>query len=85
MKKLTLEKAQELLEFLKGKAANGDITMSQENYLQALELALTLLDAQEEAEQFGSAFILCRAGEAPHKVSPDKVRLVLPRSAQETL
>ena len=47
MKKLTLEKAQELLEFLKGKAASGDITISQENYLQAVELAVTALEAQE--------------------------------------
>lgn len=46
MKKLTLEKAQELLEFLKGKAATGDITMSQENYLQAMELAVMALEAQ---------------------------------------
>jgi len=43
MKKLTLEKAQELLEFLKGKAATGDITISQENYLQAMELAVMVL------------------------------------------
>ena len=47
MKKLTLEKAQELLEFLKGKAADGDITMSQENYLQAMELAVIVLEARE--------------------------------------
>lgn len=46
MKKLTLEKAQELLEFLKGKAATGDITISQENYLQAMELAVMALEAQ---------------------------------------
>lgn len=47
MKKLTLEKAQELLEFLKGKAATGDITISQENYLQAMELAVMVLEARE--------------------------------------
>ncbi|MFU2318957.1 hypothetical protein [Rahnella sp. PCH160] len=46
MKNLTLEKAQELLEFLKGKAADGDITMSQENYLQAMELAVMVLAAK---------------------------------------
>jgi len=44
MKKLTLEKAQELLEFLKGKAADGDITLAQENYLQAMELAVIALE-----------------------------------------
>lgn len=85
MKKLTFEKAQQLLEFLKGKASTGDITMSQENYLQAIELAMTLMDAQEEAERFGSAVILCRAGEVPQKVSPDRIRLVGPRSAQGDL
>ncbi|MBU9812353.1 hypothetical protein J1785_21810 [Rahnella sp. SL6] len=47
MKKLTLEKAQELLEFLKGKAASGDITISQENYLQAMELAVMALSAMQ--------------------------------------
>ena len=47
MKKLTLGKAQELLEFLKGKAANGDITISQENYLQAMELAVIVLETRE--------------------------------------
>ena len=47
MKNLTLEKARELLEFLKGKAASGDITISQENYLQAVELAVMVLEARE--------------------------------------
>jgi|GEM_PF-4165094 len=46
MKKLTLEKAQEILEFLQGKAADGDITLSQENYLQAMELAVMALSAK---------------------------------------
>lgn len=46
MKKLTLEKAQELLEFLKGKAADGDITLAQENYLHALELAVMAISTK---------------------------------------
>ncbi|MCW2454645.1 UNVERIFIED_ORG: hypothetical protein M2414_002384 [Rahnella aquatilis] len=44
MKKLTLEKAREILEFLQGKAAEGDITLAQENYLQAMELAVIALE-----------------------------------------
>lgn len=51
MKKLTLEKARELLEFLKGKAASGDITISQENYLQAVELAVMVLEIRELTSQ----------------------------------
>ena len=46
MKKLTLEKAREILEFLQGKAAEGDITLAQENYLQAMELAVMALSAK---------------------------------------
>lgn len=54
MKKLTLEKAQELLEFLKGKAADGDITLAQENYLQAMELAVMVLSAKPSGFLFTS-------------------------------
>ncbi|CAH0325905.1 hypothetical protein SRABI106_04546 [Rahnella aquatilis] len=48
MKKLTLEKAQEILEFLQGKAVEGDITLAQENYLQAMELAVKALSAKQD-------------------------------------
>ncbi|WP_439292061.1 MULTISPECIES: hypothetical protein [Rahnella] len=75
MKKLTLEKAQELLEFLKGKAANGDITISQENYLQAIELAVMVLNAQEDAEKYGTGFVACFSGGEVKKGDPEKVRI----------
>lgn len=75
MKKLTLEKAQELLEFLKGKAADGDITISQENYLQAVELAVTVLNAQEDAEKYGTGFVACFSGGEVKKGDPEKVRI----------
>ena len=75
MKKLTLEKAQELLEFLIGKAANGDITISQENYLQAIELAVMVLNAQEDAEKYGTGFVACFSGGEVKKGDPEKVRI----------
>lgn len=75
MKKLTLEKAQDLLEFLKGKAADGNITLAQENYLQALELALPVLEAKRDAEKYGTGFVACFAGGEVKKGDPEKVRI----------
>lgn len=75
MKKLTVEKAQELLEFLTEKAKDGNITLAQENYLQALELALPVLEAKRDAEMFGSGFVACFTGGEVRKGDPDKVRI----------
>lgn len=75
MKKLTILKAHELFEFLSEKAGSGNITLAQEHYLQALELALIVLSAQEDAEKYGTGFVACFSGGEVKKRDPEKVRI----------
>lgn len=75
MKKLTVSKAKELHQFLKDRASDNNITLAQENYLQAIELALIVLGAQEDAEKYGTGFVACFAGGEVKKGDPEKVRI----------
>ena len=75
MKTLTVEKAQELIAFLSDKAKDGNITLAQENYLQALEMALLVLESKRDAEIYGNGFVACFAGGEVRKADPQKVRI----------
>ena len=75
MKKLTISRAHELFEFLSEKSGSGNITLAQEHYLQALELALIVLSAQEDAEKYGTGFVACFSGGEVKKGDPEKVRI----------
>ena len=69
--KLTTERARARIDQLTAPAR--ELSMKEQDYLQALTLALLVLDAQEDATQYGSGFVSCINGEEPKKADPQRV------------
>lgn len=71
--KLTAEKARQLLDELK---AGGGIVATQPRrdlFVEAVQLALLVLEAQQDAENYGSGFVACFSGQEPKKADANRV------------
>lgn len=75
-KKLTAEKARQLRDAITKNAAVIESTIRDLYIVQALELALLVLEAQECADTVGCGFVVCQTDGEPAKVAdPSKVRI----------
>jgi hypothetical protein len=59
MNKLTAEKCREFISVFKSLEKEGHLALTSGYHLQALEIALPILEQQERGEQHGSDFIKC--------------------------
>lgn len=73
MNKLTAEKARELRDVITKNAAVIEPTIRDLYIVQALDLALLVLEAQQDAENYGSGFVACFSGQEPKKADPHRV------------
>ncbi|WP_182056533.1 hypothetical protein [Pantoea sp. ME81] len=69
--KLTAEKCRNAIESIKLRQQS----IREEIYLQALEIALPVLEAQEDAEKYGVGFVVCQSGQQPKRADPTKVTI----------
>ena len=76
MQKLTNEKARELLKELQyAKAQQGQLSIRDEYFKQALEDAVLVRQTQETADVFGVGFLVCRPCIRPEEADPRKVTI----------
>ena len=72
MKELDSFTVERLEEFIRNPLENG-LTRSEQ--MELARIALVVSKAQQDVEQFGVGFIVCRPNELPQKADPTKVVL----------
>lgn len=72
MKALNSFTVERLEEFIRNPLENG-LTRSEQ--MELARIALVVSKAQQDAEQFGVGFIVCKPNELPQKTDPTKVVL----------
>lgn len=74
--KLTAERTRERIQHLKNWQQQRGLTLREKEYLEAMELALEVLEAQADATMFGTGFVVCTASAEPRRADPTKVRIM---------
>lgn len=67
MGKLTADKARERIAHLTAWRDQRGLTLREEEYLEAMELVLEVLEAQADAAMFGTGFVVCTASTEPRR------------------